>query len=89
MKNSYRLFRCTFLKVTEDYIIGKDRNGRRYYIVRNEATEKYKEGGDESFYATLEVKGLLLKKLVLNPIRYETYLELINKYDKNEQRKTS
>lgn len=89
MKDSYKLFRCTFLKVTEDYIIGRGRNGQKYYIVRNEATKNYKEGGDESFYATLEVKGILLKKLILNPIKYEDYLILINKNNENESRKTS
>lgn len=79
MENEYKLYRCTFIKEEKEYIIGKDRKGRKYYIVKNKASKRYKEGGDESFYATLEIKGLLVKKMILNPIVYDEYLKLINR----------
>ena len=77
MENKYKLYRCFFTDVRKAYIIGKDINGKKYYIVKNSASKNYKKGTDDYFYATLETKGYVLKKSILTPIKYEEYLKLI------------
>ena len=77
MEEKYKLYRCFFTEVRRDYIIGKDINGKKYYIVKNNASKNYKKGMDDYFYATLETKGSVFKKSILTPIKYEEYLKLI------------
>lgn len=74
--NEYKLYRCKFLKITKNYILGKDVfNSTTYKIIKNDVSRHFKVGYDDSFYATAEKKGLLLTSIILNPIDYNQVIK--------------
>ncbi|MBP3916623.1 hypothetical protein [Clostridium sp.] len=73
--DNYKLYRCKFIKVTKEYIIGKDIfTGKTYKIVKNSAAETFKVGFDDSFYAKALKKSFLSGTEVIEPIKYSDYL---------------
>ncbi|MPN60295.1 hypothetical protein SDC9_208023 [bioreactor metagenome] len=71
--------RCVITKVNDNNYEGKDYNGRKYLIVKNEATKNYKLGTDSTFYATKRVEGLMLKKIILEPLTTDEYEYILSK----------
>lgn len=71
----YQSFRCIILGESKNYIKAKDYNGKKYKIVKNNATKNFKKGFDYLFYAVLKKKGILKTK-VLYPISYDNFLKL-------------
>lgn len=73
------LMRCIVTKVNDEYFEGKDYNGRKYIIAKNEATKNYKLGTDNTFYATKKVEGLMFKKTILEPLTTDEYEAILSK----------
>lgn len=58
--------------------MGKDGfNGRIYHIKKNDETENFKLGNDNSFYAVKEERGFILKKIVLNVINFDKVVKMV------------
>ena len=77
MREDLKLYRCIFLKENKSYIIVKDIfNSKIYYIKKNEETENFRIGTDNSFYAIKEEYGTLFKKVILNVINYESVIKM-------------
>jgi len=71
--------RCIVTKVNDNHFEGKDYNGRKYIIAKNEATKNYKLGTDNTFYATKKVEGLMFKKTILEPLTTDEYEAILSK----------
>lgn len=76
------LLRCVIIKDNNNYFEGKDYNGKKYIISKNEATKKYKVGTDSTFYATKREEGLIFKKTILEPLTTKEYEMILAKHSK-------
>jgi hypothetical protein len=70
------LIRCIVTKVNTNTFEGKDYNGKKYIIAKNEVSKSFDVGTDSTFYATKEEQGLIFKKEVLVPLSKREYEEL-------------
>jgi hypothetical protein len=70
------LIRCIVTKVNTNTFEGKDYNGKKYIIAKNEVSKNFDVGTDSTFYATKEEQGLIFKKEVLIPLSKREYEEL-------------
>lgn len=69
----YKLYRCKITSENDKYFIGRDALDKKYYIAKNNATQNYKVGTDDSFYATITEEGAIFKKKVLWAISSKEY----------------
>lgn len=69
--NEYDLYRCKFIKIKGNFIVGRSIfDNKLYYIKRNKYSKKFKIGTDNYFYATKKEKGIILKKTILSVVDY-------------------
>ncbi|WP_426350160.1 hypothetical protein ACPWSR_02695 [Alloiococcus sp. CFN-8] len=77
-KDDIVLIRCMITGESEDYYRGKDYQGNRYLIVKNQFFKHLAVGDDRTFYAyKKEDMRLFSGKAALYPITHEEYLELL------------
>jgi hypothetical protein len=75
MDNQFNLYRCTIISETKNYLVGRNVRNNKFFIKKNEVTERYKIGDDISFHASSLIKGFLLKRTVLNPISHDELIK--------------
>lgn len=69
--NEYDLYRCKFIKIKGNFIVGRGIfDNKLYYIKINKYSKKFKIGTDNYFYATKKEKGIILKKTILSVVDY-------------------
>lgn len=69
--NDYDLYRCKFIKIKGNFIVGRSIfDNKLYYIKINKYSKKFKIGTDNYFYATKKEKGIILKKTILSVVDY-------------------
>ncbi|WP_426350183.1 hypothetical protein ACPWSR_02815 [Alloiococcus sp. CFN-8] len=76
------LVRCLITSISGEHYKGKDYQGNRYYIEKNEFSKTFQVGDDRSFYAyKKEFQGIFEKRTFLFPLSGEDYLKLIDRDD--------
>lgn len=80
------LIRCIITGENDEYFKGKDYLGSNYLILKNKNSLRFSIGNDFTFHAIKEQKGMLLKKVILNPLSTDEYIELVG--DRGEAGKT-
>ena len=77
-KDDVILIRCMITGESEDYYKGKDYQGNRYLIVKNEFFKHLSVGDDRTFYAyKKEDMRSFSGKTALYPLTHEEYLKLL------------
>ncbi len=76
------LVRCIIKKDCRNFFKAQDYNGKKYIVIKNHVTSKFKKGTDDTFYAVKEKRGYILKRDVLYPISSTEFEKLLKKFGK-------
>lgn len=77
-KDDVLLIRCMITGESDDYYKGKDYQGNKYLIVKNQFFKHLAVGEDRTFYACKKDDTRLFSgKTALYPITHEEYLKLL------------
>ncbi|MGM9974141.1 MAG: hypothetical protein ACI33K_08880 [Clostridiaceae bacterium] len=76
------LVRCLITSINGEHYKGKDYQGNRYLIEKNEFSRSFQVGDDRSFYAyKKEFQGIFERRIFLYPLSNEEYLNLFDRKD--------
>lgn len=71
-----KLERLNIVKEKKSYFIGKDHRRKKYRILKNSYSEKFRVGDDRYMYFSIVKQKLFY--LFINPVSHEEYLKTKN-----------